>query len=79
MFLGNEKTDANLILNEHIDKTVERVNSHTGTILIPHDTTYFDYKNRLKTYDLYRVTKGKQDENGSSGLILHNSLNAKVN
>ncbi len=50
-FLGNEKTDASLILSEHIDRTVERINSHTGTILIPHDTTYFNYKNRLKTAD----------------------------
>jgi hypothetical protein len=73
-FLGNEKTDASLILSEHIDRTVERINSHTGTILIPHDTTYFDYNGRLKTADLDRVAKGKHGENGSSGLILHNSL-----
>jgi 6-phosphogluconate dehydrogenase len=26
-FLENEKTDANLILNEHIKRTVERINS----------------------------------------------------
>lgn len=73
-FLGNEKTETNLILNEHIDRTVERINSHKGTILILHDTTYFDYRNRLKTSDLDRVAKGKRGENGSSGLILHNSL-----
>lgn len=73
-FFGNAKTDAKLILSEHIDKTISRIDKEKGVVLILHDTTYFDYKHRHKTSDLDRITKGKLGGNGSSGLLLHNSF-----
>lgn len=78
-FFDNEKVKPSKILFEHILRTRDRINESNSPILILHDTTFLDYKNRYKTANLDRVFRGKKSEDGSKGLILHNSLAIKSN
>lgn len=74
-FFSNQKVKASAILNDHIISTVEsRIKHEDETILVIHDTTYIDYKNRVKNDSLDRVFRAQKGKDGSLGLILHNSL-----
>ena len=73
-FFDNKKIKAEVILNEHAKSTVSRINELNQAIIVIHDTSYIDYKNREKSKDLDRVFVGKKGKDGSLGLILHNTL-----
>lgn len=72
-FLSNSKVTPKNILQPHQDKTLQRIASQEQVLLL-HDTTYIDYKNRTKTKDLDYITNTPMTKNPVKGLILHNSL-----
>lgn len=73
-FFENNKVNAEIILNAHIASTISRIEAEDNQVLIIHDTTYIDYKNRHKTTDLDCITRNLQSNNIAKGLILHNSF-----
>lgn len=73
-FFDNVKVKAEIILKEHIKSSVSRINAINEPIIVVHDTSYIDYKNRKKSEDLDRVFSSKKGRDGCFGLILHNSL-----
>ena len=74
-FFSNEKVKASTILGDHITSTIDnRIAHENEKILVIHDTTYIDYKKRVKTDSLDRVFRAQKGKDGSLGLILHNSL-----
>jgi hypothetical protein len=74
-FFSNTKVKSFTILKEHVISTIDnRIRDESGKILVIHDTTYIDYKNRVKNDSLDRVFRAQKGKDGSLGLILHNSL-----
>ena len=74
-FFSNDKIEASTILKNHIISTINnRINNENAQILVVHDTTYIDYKNRVKNDSLDKVFRAQKGKDGSLGLILHNSL-----
>jgi hypothetical protein len=74
-FFSNIKVKSFTILKEHVISTIDhRIRDESGKILVIHDTTYIDYKNRVKNDSLDRVFRAQKGKDGSLGLILHNSL-----
>ena len=73
-FFSNDKVSSKIILDEHVNSTLSRINQDENEVLILHDTTYIDYKKRHKTTNLDCVTKNLKSENIAKGLILHNSF-----
>ena len=73
-FISNKKVQGSIILQEHINGTILRLQESGKKVLVIHDTTYIDYKTRAKNLSLDRVFRAKKGEDGSPGLILHNSL-----
>ncbi|ABV84893.1 IS4 family transposase [Rickettsia massiliae] len=74
-FFSNKKIKAYAILKNHIISTVDnRIRNEHEKILVIHDTTYIEYKNRVKNDSLDRVFRAQKGKDGSLGLILHNSL-----
>ncbi len=57
-FLGNEKVSASEILAPHIRQTVRRAREVTGTVVVAHDTTEFNF-GQTGRQDLGRVGQGK--------------------
>lgn len=72
-FLSNSKVTPAKILQPHKEKTLDRIASQEQVLLL-HDTTYIDYKNRTKTKDLDYISSTPITKNPVKGLILHNSL-----
>lgn len=74
-FFSNKKVKSSRILEEHVISTIDnRIRHEDRRILVIHDTTYIDYKNRVKNDSLDRVFRAQKGKDGSLGLILHNSL-----
>lgn len=73
-FFSNEKVNSQLIIDAYIIASLSRIEQEEKQIVIIHDTTYIDYKNRKKTKNLDCITQNLQSKNISKGLILHNSF-----
>ena len=73
-FFSNDKVKAKIILDEHVSSTLSRINQNDKQVLILHDTSYIDYKNRHKTSNLDCITRNLKSGNIGKGLILHNSF-----
>lgn len=74
-FFSNSKIEASTILENHIISTIDnRIRHENEKILVVHDTTYIDYKNRVTNDSLDKVFRAQKGKDGSLGLILHNSL-----
>lgn len=72
--LDNNKVDESEILRSHVSNTLKRIENSSGPVLILHDTTYLDFKNRQKTNGLDRVFTSGAGKLGTLGLMLHNSF-----
>ena len=67
-FFSNDKIDKNVIIQEHQNSTISRIEESTGKIFIAHDTTYIDYKKHKKNGTLDRVFSSGKEKEGSLGV-----------
>jgi hypothetical protein len=72
-FFSNAKATIKDLLFSHTTETLTRVQVHDRVLFIQ-DTTYIDYKNRLKTQGLDLTTGNKKHSEDTTGLMLHNTL-----
>ena len=70
-FFDNKKVGADLIRSSHVNKTVQRIEGHTGYVLCAQDTSYLNFSHMSESNDLGPIGILHK---GCMGLVMHSAL-----